>query len=29
MGLPADYDLEEARQRPGDRIEREFRGHAA
>ena len=29
MGLQADYDLEEARERLGDRLEREVRGHAA
>jgi len=29
MGLQADYDLEEARERLGDRLEREVRGYAA
>lgn len=29
MGLQADYDLEEARNRLGDRLEREVRGRAA
>jgi len=29
MGLQADFDLEEARQRLGDRLEREVRSHAA
>ena len=29
MGLQADYDLEEARERLGDRLKREVRSHAA
>ncbi|MCP3871399.1 MAG: HigA family addiction module antidote protein [Gammaproteobacteria bacterium] len=29
MGLQADYDLEAARERLGDRLEREVRSHAA
>ena len=29
MGLQADYDLEAARERLGDRLVREVRGHAA
>jgi antitoxin HigA-1 len=29
MGLQADYDLEEARERLGDRLVREVRSHAA
>jgi hypothetical protein len=29
MGLQADYDLEEAREKLGDRLEREVRSHAA
>lgn len=29
MGLQADYDLEEARQRLGDRLKKEVRTHAA
>lgn len=29
MGLQADYDLEEARRRLGDKLEREVRSHAA
>jgi len=29
MGLQADYDLEEARNRLGDRLEQEVRGRAA
>jgi len=29
MGLQADYDLEEARERLGDRLEREVRRRAA
>jgi toxin HigB-1 len=29
MGLQADYDLEEARERLGDRLEHEVRSHAA
>jgi addiction module HigA family antidote len=29
MGLQADHDLEEARERLGDRLEREVRRHAA
>lgn len=29
VGLQADYDLEEARERLGDRLEREVRRHAA
>ncbi len=29
MGLQADYDLEEARNKLGDRLEREVRTHAA
>ena len=29
MGLQADYDLEEARRRPGARLEREVHKHAA
>ena len=29
MGLQADYDLEEAREKLGDRLKREVRSHAA
>ena len=29
MGLQSDYDLEEAREKLGDRLEREVRSHAA